>query len=47
MAYDGIIVGNWSPWADDCKVAFFEESPGAEGLATACNAYLRYRNMAK
>lgn len=47
VARDGRIVGNWSPWADDCKVAFFEESPGAEGIATACNAYLRYRNMAK
>ena len=41
IAHDGIVCGNWSPFKEDCQVAFFEGDYGVENVQEAWKVYKR------
>ena len=41
IAKDGIVCGNWSPFKEDCQVAFFEGNHGIEDVHKAWENYIR------
>ena len=44
IAYDGTICGNWSPFKDDCQVAFFEDAFSTQNIIEAWQDYRVYCN---
>ncbi len=43
IAHDGSICGNWSPFKEDCQVAFFEGSYGVEDVQEAWQKFKRFK----
>ena len=43
IAHDGIICGNWSPFREDCQVAFFEDEYGIDAVQKAWQMYMTYK----
>ena len=43
ITHDGIVCGNWSPFKEDCQVAFFEGDYGVEDVREAWQMYMRFK----
>ena len=45
VAYDGAICGNWTPFRDECQVAFFEDRFKAEDVTEAWKTYRSFQDL--